>query len=85
MLCKAVKGSLLASATMTATWEKRLKLIGQGQANTDNFIDITMKFIDKEIKAYQEKCEDKSIINQSNIVAKDNEFGECPNCTDCLL
>ncbi|MCD1009923.1 type IA DNA topoisomerase, partial [Staphylococcus aureus] len=85
LLCKAVKGSLLASATMTAAWEKRLKLIGQGQANTDNFIDITMKFIDKEIKAYQEKCEDKSIINQSNIVAKDNEFGECPNCTDGQL
>ncbi|HDE4503626.1 TPA: DNA topoisomerase III [Staphylococcus aureus] len=85
LLCKAVKGSLLASATMTAAWEKRLKLIGQGQANTDNFIDITMKFIDKEIKAYQEKCEDKSIINQSNIVAKDNKFGECPNCTDGQL
>lgn len=80
LLCEAVKGSLLSSPTMTAEWEKRLKYIGQGQANVQDFINVTMKFIDKELQQYQEKGHNQNVQKQVEKTIEENTIGQCPNC-----
>ncbi|MGK4468459.1 DNA topoisomerase III [Mammaliicoccus sciuri] len=85
LLCEAVKGSLLSSPTMTAEWEKRLKYIGQGQASVSGFIDITMKFISKELDQYNEKTKNINVQKQVEKTIDENTIGQCPNCNKGLL
>ncbi|OIJ29099.1 type IA DNA topoisomerase [Staphylococcus sp. LCT-H4] len=80
LLCEAVKGSLLSSPTMTAEWEKRLKYIGQGQANVNGFIDVTMKFINKELEQYNEKTQNIDVQKQVEKTIDEHTIGKCPNC-----
>lgn len=80
LLCEAVKGSLLSSPTMTAEWEKRLKYIGQGQANVNGFIDVTMKFINKELEQYNEKTQNVDVQKQVEKTIDEHTIGKCPNC-----
>lgn len=80
LLCEAVKGSLLSSPTMTAEWEKRLKYIGQGQANISGFIDVTMKFVKKELDQYNEKAKNVDVQKQVEKTIDESTIGQCPNC-----
>ncbi|HEC2174145.1 TPA: DNA topoisomerase III [Staphylococcus delphini] len=80
LLCESVKDSLLSSPTMTAEWEKRLKYIGQGQANVNGFIDATMKFIQKELTQYSEKTKNVDVEKHIEKTIAENTVGQCPNC-----
>ncbi|MEB7040102.1 type IA DNA topoisomerase [Staphylococcus gallinarum] len=85
LLCESVKGSLLSSPTMTAEWEKRLKYIGQGQANVNGFIDVTMKFIQKELTQYNEKTKNVDVQKHVEKAIDENTVGQCPNCNSGQL
>ncbi|EPQ9603946.1 DNA topoisomerase III [Staphylococcus pseudintermedius] len=85
LLCESVKGSLLSSPTMTAEWEKRLKYIGQGQANVTEFIDVTMKFIQKELTQYSEKNKNVDVEKYIEKGIAENTVGLCPNCNSGQL
>lgn len=80
LLCKAIKDSLLSSPAMTAQWEKRLKEIGNGNASASNFIDITMKFIEKELSTFEEKKNDEELNNLTNNLNESKMICECSNC-----
>lgn len=85
LLCELVKGSLLSSPTMTAEWEKRLKYIGQGQANVNGFIDVTMKFIQKELTQYNEKTKNVDVPKHIEKAIDESTVGQCPNCNSGQL
>lgn len=80
LLCKAIKDSLLSSPAMTAQWEKRLKEIGNGNASSSNFIDITMKFIEKELSTFEIKKNNEEIDNLTNDLNESKMICECTNC-----
>lgn len=80
MLCTAIQDSLLASPTMTAKWEQRLKLIGKGQADKDSFIDNIKKFINKELSLKEEKQSNAEIGDLANQVQEESNIASCPNC-----
>lgn len=85
MLCTAVKGSLLSSPEMTAEWEKRLVLIGQGAATIDSFIENTSKFIEKELQEHNQKSEYTNIQVQADKLNQAKQIGKCPNCNKGTL
>lgn len=85
LLCQSVKGTLLSSATMTAEWEKRLKYIGQGQAQVETFIENTMKFIYKEVNEFKNKEQDKMLKNQAQHLNQQSILCKCPNCNNGKL
>ena len=80
MLCTAIQDSLLASPTMTAKWEQRLKLIGKGQADKDSFIQNIKKFIEKELSLKEEKQNNAEIGDLANQVQEESNIAKCPNC-----
>lgn len=82
MLCTAVQNTLLASPSMTAEWEKRLKQIGKGEADKDSFINMIKKFIEKEISLKEEKQSNAKVGDLANQVQEENTLGKCPNCND---
>lgn len=82
MLCTAVQNTLLASPSMTAEWEKRLKQIGKGQADKDSFISMIKKFIEKELSLKEEKQENAKVGELANEIQQANDIGKCPNCDD---
>lgn len=85
LLCESIKGSLLSSATMTAEWEKRLALIGQGAATIDSFIENTRKFIIKELQEHNQKSENTNIQVQVDKLNQTSQIGKCPNCNNGTL
>lgn len=85
LLCESIKGSLLSSATMTAEWEKRLVLIGQGAATIDSFIENTSKFIEKELQEHNQKSEYTNIQVQADKLNQAKQIGKCPNCNKGTL
>ncbi|MGI2256795.1 DNA topoisomerase III [Staphylococcus cohnii] len=82
MLCTAVQNTLLASPSMTAEWEKRLKQIGKGQADKDSFISMIKKFIEKELSLKEEKQENAKVGKLASEIQQANDIGKCPNCDD---
>ncbi|WP_261677106.1 DNA topoisomerase III [Staphylococcus equorum] len=80
MVCTAVKDTLLASPSMTAEWEKRLKQIGSGKADKDGFLNMIKKFIEKELSMKEEKENNAQIGELANQVQKENNIAKCPNC-----
>lgn len=82
MLCTAVQNTLLASPSMTAEWEKRLKQIGKGQADKNSFISMIKKFIEKELSLKEEKQENAKVGKLASEVQQANDIGKCPNCSD---
>lgn len=80
MLCTAVQGSLLSSPEMTAEWEKKLKLIGQGEYSPNKFIEVTMNFINKELETIEQKEQNANILKITNSFKEEANIGKCPNC-----
>ena len=88
-LCKAVElEPLLASAEMTAKWEKALKQIGQKQRTQDNFLEQIKKFITKIINDLPNKMNDSPILNSQieeqittqKEIETESEISNCPIC-----
>lgn len=58
----------------------RLKEIGNGNASASNFIEITMKFIEKELNTFEDKKNDKEIDQLTNNLNESKTICECLNC-----
>lgn len=82
MVCLAVENTLLSSPSMTAEWEKRLKQIGNGEANQNTFIQMIKKFIEKELSLKDEKQNNVQIENIAEKAQQKNNVGKCPNCSN---
>lgn len=80
MLCTAVQNTLLASPSMTAEWEKRLKQIGKGEADKDSFVKMIKQFIQKELSLKEEKQNNAKIGDLANQVQEEKNIAKCPNC-----
>lgn len=80
MLCTAVQNTLLASPSMTAEWEKRLKQIGKGEADKESFVNMIKQFIQKELSLKDEKENNVVVGELANQVQEDNNIAKCPNC-----
>lgn len=80
MLCTAVQNTLLASPSMTAEWEKRLKQIGKGEAEKDSFVNMIKQFIQKELSLKEEKQNNAKIGDLANQLQEENNIAKCPNC-----
>lgn len=80
MLCTAVQNTLLASPSMTAEWEKRLKQIGNGESDKDSFVNMIKQFIQKELSLKDEKENNVVVGELANQVQEDNNIAKCPNC-----
>lgn len=80
LLCKAVNDSLLSSPALTAEWEKRLVEIGKGNASSSEFIEITMKFISKELSLFESKKNNVELNDNIEQFNKDSIICKCINC-----
>ncbi|WP_432356099.1 DNA topoisomerase III [Sporosarcina sp. A2] len=81
IICEAVKGTLLASPTMTAKWELYLQKIGEGTGNQEAFIQNTKKFIEKTIAETKDKIESNDKIVALKEQAEERSYiTGCPVC-----
>ena len=80
LLCKAVTDSLLSSPALTAEWEKRLSEIGNGNASSSEFINVTMKFIEKELSLYDDKKNNDELNQYINKFNENSIVCKCINC-----
>ena len=80
VLCKAVEGTLLSSAELTAKWEQYLSLIGTGERTQQGFIRNIETFIKELISNAN-----KSIEGMDTLISdmkKGASIGSCTNCED---
>lgn len=80
ILCETVKGTLLASPSMTAKWELYLKKIGEGKASQKSFVENTTKFIEKIIEEVPGQMESKKVVENIEESNKLDSVGTCPVC-----
>lgn len=82
LLCESIKGTLLASPSMTAKWESYLQKIGKGEGSQDQFVNNTIKFIQKMIDEVPEQLQSESVMNNikdTNII---DGIVSCPSCKE---
>lgn len=80
LLCKAVSGTLLSSAEMTAKWEKALKNISNGSMNFRAFIENVEKYLKHQISVIDDELETNNIKSDIQSVSQDKGVAECPKC-----
>lgn len=80
ILCETVKGTLLASPSMTAKWELYLKKIGEGKATQESFVENTTKFIEKLIEEVPGQMGNKKMVDSIDESNKLDSVGTCPVC-----
>lgn len=80
LLCESIEGTLLDSPSMTAQWESYLKKIGTGEGSKDQFIDNTIKFINKMIEEVPGKLQSNEV---TDIIEKTKEVDGIVNCPSC--
>ncbi|MCC4500287.1 DNA topoisomerase 3 [Limosilactobacillus reuteri] len=82
MLCRAIKTApTLASAQMTAEWEKKLKAIGQGQQQQATFLQEINRFITELVKKVPAQLQaDRELSAKLNQQAAERQLGSCPKC-----
>lgn len=80
ILCEAVNGTLLSSPSLTAKWEKFLKMIGKGERDPKTFLDGIEKFICKLIEEVPDQIETLNIKVHKEKTEQENSLGGCPRC-----
>ncbi|MEK5081041.1 DNA topoisomerase [Solibacillus sp. FSL W7-1436] len=80
ILCQALKGTLLTSASMTAKWEAFLKLIGEGQQQEQTFITSINAFILKLIEEAPEQVRSEATEHYLKAHKEANSISGCPLC-----
>ncbi len=80
LLCNAVTGTLLASAEMTAKWEKALKNISNEKMDFQTFIANIKKYLRHQTSVIDEELEKNNIIDDIKAVSNDKGIAECPKC-----
>lgn len=81
LLCNAVTGTLLASAEMTAKWEKALKNISDGKMDFKTFIANIERYLKHQTSVIDEELEKNNVTNDIKAVSHDKGIAECPKCT----
>lgn len=80
ILCEAIKGTLLASPSMTAKWEKYLKGIIEGKGSPTAFLSRIVTFINHLIVEAPKQLNSEQL---NNYISKEQEkliIGTCPCC-----
>lgn len=81
VLCKALANSLVGSPLLTAKWESKLRLIGQGQLTLESFVDdINSYIIDMIQEANKNVVNNEGLNSSITSVQSKNEVGTCPAC-----
>ncbi|MGG1021097.1 DNA topoisomerase III [Bacillus paralicheniformis] len=80
ILCEAVKGNLLSSPSMTAKWEKFLKMIGRGERDQKTFLSNIEKFVNKMIADTPSQISTSEISRYVEKMDNDSRLGVCPLC-----
>ena len=81
VLCKAIENTLLGSAALTAKWESKLKLIGQGDLSLTTFISDIQIFINEMIKEANTNITNNMTLDRAiTSVQSANDMGTCPAC-----
>src|SRR5699024_1800871 len=85
MLCQAIEGTLLSSASMTAKWETFLQEIGKGNKSKQQFLDRIQRFIQKMINEMPDSLKEMKIITDTIQEQKEeNEIAKCPSCGNSI-
>lgn len=82
ILCEAVEGTLLSSASMTAKWEEFLKKIGSGSKKQDAFLSNVGVFIDKMMEEIPEKIKSSNVTATIEDSQRVESLGDCPICSN---
>lgn len=78
VLCKAIDGTLLASAEMTARWEGYLAKIGRREGSQKAFLDSVEKFVLSLIETAPKDVENLS--GELTSLSNENIVAPCPEC-----
>lgn len=81
LLCTAITGTLLASAEMTAKWEKALKNISNGKMDFKTFIANIEKYLRHQTSVVDEELNQNNVTAYIKDVSHDKGIAECPKCT----
>jgi len=84
LICKATEGTLLASPSMTAKWEKFLQAIGEGKKQAGPFIENINAFVENLVSKAPKLVSDQEKLQYFLKVVKDykedSTIGTCPKC-----
>lgn len=82
ILCSVIQGTLLASAEMTAQWEKYLKTIGQNKGDQNVFLGNIKKFVNTQLKQAPVQIDKYSSAIQAAVksISEAETVGKCPSC-----
>src|SRR5699024_4130508 len=78
VLCKAIDGTLLASAEMTARWEGYLAKIGRREGSQKAYLDSVEKFVLSLIETAPKDVENLS--GELTSLSNENIVAPCPAC-----
>lgn len=83
VLCKALANSTVGSPILTAKWESKLRLIGQGKLTLESFVaDINQYILEMIQEANRNITTNHETLNSSIVSAKSkNDVGTCPVCS----
>ena len=92
LLCEALEGTLLASPSMTAKWEKYLHKIGNGDGESEKFLQSMYKFLNHLIETVPATIEQRTFQTEAYEAPK-KTYGKknwtppkpiatCPRCKE---
>lgn len=80
ILCEAIKGTLLASPSMTAKWESYLKKISKGEGTKENFLKNINKFLNALIENAPKQFQSAGVATAVAAQQANSYIGDCPIC-----
>lgn len=82
VLCKALANSNVGSPILTAKWESKLRLIGQGKLTLESFVEDINQYILEMIQEANRNITNNETLNSSIVSAQSkNDIGMCPVCS----
>lgn len=82
VLCKALANSNVGSPILTAKWESKLRLIGQGKLTLESFVADINQYILEMIQEANRNITNNETLNSSIVSAQSkNDIGTCPVCS----
>lgn len=86
ILCKALANSLVGSPILTAKWESKLRLIGQGQLTLESFVADINQYILEMIQDAKKNITSNEDLNTTISSAQTkSEIGKCPKCNGGIV
>jgi DNA topoisomerase III len=86
VLCKALDNALVGSPILTAKWESKLRLIGQGKLTLESFVADINQYILEMIQDAKKNITSNEDLNSSiTSVQTKSEIGKCPKCSSGIV